>query len=134
MPDSPVLTPVAATEPVATDSPRLVSVDALRGFDMFWIMGADSLGHALAHMSGGPVLQVIGTQLDHVAWEGFRFYDLIFPLFVFIVGVSLVFSLTKIIELSGKDAALVRVLRRAVVLYLIGLFYYGGLAGKPTGG
>ena len=86
--------------PSAKLTERLASLDALRGFDMLWIMGGDSIGHALARMEGSNsgVLHTVSTQLDHVAWEGFRFYDLIFPLFVFIVGVSLVFSLTKAIE------------------------------------
>ena len=107
---------------------RLASLDALRGFDMLWIMGGDSIGHALAHMegSGSGLLHTISTQLDHVAWEGFRFYDLIFPLFIFIVGVSLVFSLTKTIEKDGRRAALTRVIRRGLLLWLIGILYYGG--------
>ena len=81
------------TETVA--SGRLVSVDALRGFDMFWIIGASSLVYALDRMSSTPVTKFLAAQLEHADWEGFHFYDLIFPLFVFIVGVSLVFSLTK---------------------------------------
>ena len=109
---------------------RLMSLDALRGFDMLWIMGGDSIGHALdslQHAESG-FLHTVATQLDHVAWEGFRFYDLIFPLFVFIVGVSLVFSLSKIVEREGKAAATRRILRRAALLWFIGIVYYGGWA------
>src|SRR5437868_3514908 len=95
---------------------RVVSLDALRGFDMFWIMGADSMGHALGQLAGGSVLlQAISSQLDHVPWAGFRFYDLIFPLFVFLAGVSLVFSLSKAIEIGGPDAAVARVLPRTLL-------------------
>ena len=78
-------------------SQRLMSVDALRGFDMFWIIGAGSIVYALEQVRFGsieqanPIITFIATQLKHVAWEGFRFYDLIFPLFIFIVGVSTVF-------------------------------------------
>jgi predicted acyltransferase len=110
---------------------RLASVDALRGFDMFWIIGADALFYALNKMAGGEgfsFIRLIATQLDHVAWEGFRFYDLIFPLFVFIVGVSIVFSLSKRTAEQGKAAATAQIFRRFVVLYLLGLFAYGGIA------
>src|SRR5688500_6835055 len=90
---------VAVTPITQADSRgRIASVDALRGFDMFWIIGADALFYALNKLAGGDGRSIIGffaTQLDHVAWEGFRFYDLIFPMVVFIVGVSIVFSLTK---------------------------------------
>ena len=69
-----------------------MSVDALRGFDMFWIIGADSLVAALNRISRTGPTNFLAGQLEHAEWEGFHFYDLIFPLFVFIVGVSLVFS------------------------------------------
>lgn len=109
-------------------APRLMSLDALRGFDMLWIMGGDSIGHALAQIAPVGVVGLLSTQLNHVAWEGFRCYDLIFPLFVFMVGVSLVFSLTKLQEREGRSAAVRRVIRRTVILYLLGIFYYGGWA------
>lgn len=106
---------------------RLMSVDALRGFDMFWIIGADSLVESLHRMSQTRPTQFLADQLEHVEWEGFHFYDLIFPLFVFIVGVSLVFSLTKTIASAGRAEALKRVFRRGILLFLVGLFYSGGL-------
>src|SRR5688572_6672487 len=111
---------------------RIASVDALRGFDMFWIIGADALFYALNKLAGGDGKSLIGfvaTQLDHVQWEGFRFYDLIFPLFVFIVGVSIVFSLSKRTAEQGRAAATAQILRRALILYLFGLFTYDGISG-----
>jgi len=107
-------------------SQRLMSVDALRGFDMFWIIGADSLVYALNRMSQTRPTTVLADQLEHAEWRGFHFYDLIFPLFVFIVGVSLVFSLTKTIERAGRADALKRVFRRGILLFAIGIFYSGG--------
>jgi len=106
-------------------SSRLVSLDALRGFDMFWILGGDSLAYALGKISDAPWARVLSEQLDHVAWEGFHFYDLVFPLFVFLMGVSTVFSLGKHQE-SSRQAAYGRLLRRSLMLYALGLFYYGG--------
>lgn len=111
-------------------SQRLMSVDALRGFDMFWIIGADSLVSALYQMSQNAPTRFLAGQLEHAAWEGFHFYDLIFPLFVFIVGVSLVFSLTKAIERVGRRAALKRVFARSLLLFVAGLFYSGGFTGR----
>ena len=55
-------------------------------------------------MSPSPTTQFLAKQLSHAEWEGFHFYDLIFPLFVFMMGVSTVFSLTKIIQTEGKAA------------------------------
>ncbi len=127
---SPVSGPIAATP----ETRRILSVDALRGFDMFWILGGDALAQALKKMSAGGNSVVssaggfFGDQLDHVEWEGFRFYDLIFPLFVFIVGVSIVFSLTKLVEREGKPAAHKRVLRRFGLLFVLALIYSGGVS------
>jgi predicted acyltransferase len=105
---------------------RLVSLDALRGFDMFWILGADTVIEELGKINHSRAVNVIVKQGDHVPWEGFHFYDLIFPLFVFIVGVSLVFSLSKIIARGGKKAAVKRIIIRFFALYIFGLLYYGG--------
>ena len=117
----------------APESSRLTSLDVLRGFDMFWILGADAfvmalnkLSHACTTGFHSSVIEFFALQLDHAEWEGFRFYDLIFPLFVFIMGVSTVFSLTKIIEREGRAAAMKRVVVRGVLLFAIGLFYSGG--------
>ena len=122
--------PAAAASSPVEPSPagRLVSVDALRGFDMFWIIGAGAVVRALDKLSGNPATRFLSTQLQHVRWEGFRFYDLIFPLFLFIIGVSMVFSLDKAVAQGGRGRALWRVLRRSVLLYVLGVFYYGGLS------
>lgn len=114
-------------------SERLLSLDALRGFVMFWIIGADAIGHALAHLHAGPVVAFFARQLDHVAWEGFRFYDLIFPAFVFLIGVAITFSLGRLVEREGRTGAVRRIFKRALLLYALGLFYYGGIANGPEG-
>jgi predicted acyltransferase len=109
-----------------TGQGRLMSLDALRGFTMFWIIGGDSIGHVLSETKPSGWIALLCQQLDHVGWEGFRFYDLIFPMFVFIVGVSLVFSLTRVDARGGRPAAVRRIVRRTVLLYCLGIFYYGG--------
>jgi predicted acyltransferase len=111
-------------------SRRVISVDALRGFDMFWIIGASSLVFGLNQMThSGPVAS-LARQLEHAEWEGFHALDLIFPLFVFIVGVSMVFSLSRIIGQVGREEALKRIFRRSVLLFLCGVFLSGGLSDR----
>ena len=123
-------TNVAETVP-SSSSQRIVSIDALRGFDMFWIVGGEGFAAAILQFCRQPLRETLQPQLDHAEWEGFRFFDLIFPLFVFLAGMSALLSLSKIVEEKGKAAAYWRVLRRAVLLYLLGIFYYGGFANPP---
>ena len=105
-----------------------MSLDALRGFDMFWILGADALVRAFDRMGDNVVTKFLANQLSHVEWAGFHFYDLIFPLFVFISGVSSVWSLTKEQQQHGRAGACKRVIRRGLLLVLIGILYSGGLS------
>lgn len=117
------------TDAVPAPKPaRLLSLDALRGFDMFWIVGGEEIVHALHQLRPHPVIDFFAYQLTHKPWEGLAFYDLIFPLFVFIVGISIVFSVSRMVAEQGKAAAFQRILRRAVILYLLGIFYYGGFS------
>ncbi len=120
--------PEAPSSPSGASTRRLLSLDALRGFDMFWIVGAEEIVHALHAAAPVGAFVLLKSQFTHKPWEGVAFYDLIFPLFVFIVGVSLVFSLTKIIQQSGKAAACRKVIFRGILLYAIGIIYYGGFS------
>jgi predicted acyltransferase len=122
--------PTASAErpdnPDITPPDRLASIDALRGFDMFWIVGGDQAARALCKWWGTPEAVQLGEQFEHVDWQGFHFYDLIFPLFLFLVGVVLPFSLRK--SMTGahpKSHALQRTARRVVLLFLLGLIYNG---------
>jgi predicted acyltransferase len=105
---------------------RVLAIDALRGFDMFWIIGGDELARALGLWWGTPTALRLADQFEHAAWEGFRFYDLIFPLFLFVVGAVLPFSLGKYhAGPHPKIAALARITRRVGLLFLLGLVYNG---------
>ncbi len=106
-------------------SGRLVSIDALRGFDMFWIIGGGTVLGSLAEIFPQPIFKTIQTQLEHVVWEGFRFEDLIFPLFLFIVGLVLPFSLARRKQEGGSAAVVCHILYRAAVLILIGMILNG---------
>jgi predicted acyltransferase len=107
---------------------RLASLDALRGFDMFWIMGGDLLLRSLPRIYDSPLTRFAAAQMEHCDWAGFHFYDLIFPLFVFISGISIVFSIPSIVVREGKAAAVRRICLRGILLFLLGIFYMGGLA------
>ena len=72
---------------------RLISLDALRGFDMFWIMGGSAFFMRLARATGSEGFINLTMQFHHTQWAGFRFYDLIFPLFMFISGVAIPYSI-----------------------------------------
>ena len=115
--------------PEAPVAARVLSVDALRGFDMFWIIGADQLARSIGKGAAeGSFAQGFAAQLKHVRWEGFVFYDLIFPLFVFLLGMSTVFSLPKYVEQNGKGAAYAHIFRRFILLFLLGAFRDAGLS------
>jgi predicted acyltransferase len=105
-----------------------MSVDALRGFDMFWILGGDYVVRSLPGIHDSTLTRGLTAQMEHCEWAGFHFYDLIFPLFVFIVGVSLVFSVRRMLERAGRGATIRRIVVRSVVLFLLGVFYMGGVS------
>jgi predicted acyltransferase len=110
--------------PAAT--PRLVSLDALRGFDMCWILGLSGLVKKLLDRFQVQGRETITDQFEHVDWAGFHFYDLIFPLFLFIAGVSLALSLPRRLASHGAAATAGRLLVRAAVLFFIGVIFSGG--------
>lgn len=109
-------------------SGRVVSIDALRGFDMFWIIGGDVFFQALCKLIDAPWALMLHDQLEHTAWDGFTFYDLIFPLFLFIVGVSMPFSISKRLQRGDSRKALyIHIVQRTLVLFGLGLVYSGFL-------
>lgn len=110
---------------------RLLSIDTLRGFDMFFITGGASLVSALCIAFGCGDGWLVG-QMKHVEWEGLTHHDTIFPLFLFLSGVSWPFSLAAQ-ERDGRTARQIRfkVLKRGIVLFLFGLSFGGILRFKP---
>ena len=71
---------------------RLMSLDALRGFDMFFITGGAALISAVVNLFGfGDGW--LARQMVHVPWAGLTHHDTIFPLFLFLAGATWLFSL-----------------------------------------
>ncbi|QDU78691.1 hypothetical protein Pla110_03950 [Polystyrenella longa] len=105
---------------------RLVSLDALRGFDMFWIIFGEALVHILHEKFHWGPLEWLHTELQHPEWHGFTFYDLIFPLFMFLAGVSFSYSLNKRRQQGTSNAQLHwQIIKRGLLLVLLGCIYNG---------
>ena len=105
---------------------RLLSLDALRGFDMFWIIGWGTVWHGLANLTDWQVFNWWSVQMTHAEWDGFRFYDMIFPLFLFIAGISFPFSWEKSQQMGiSKKAIYLKIIKRALILVFLGLIFNG---------
>jgi predicted acyltransferase len=105
---------------------RLISLDALRGFDMFWIIGGATIAQLWAKATGWAWLVWFAGQMEHPKWNGFALYDLIFPLFLFMAGVAMPFSFGKRLERGDSKAQLYRhVIVRGLLLVLLGMIYNG---------
>ncbi len=109
-------------------SGRVASLDALRGFSMFWIIGADAIARSMPAVKDTLVTRFLASQFEHRPWAGFTFYDLIFPLFFFVIGAVMPFSLLKRAEKGDRRKHLYfRVIRRSLILILLGLIAGGVL-------
>jgi predicted acyltransferase len=118
----PMTKPTAET-PTGRPSPtaaRLTSLDAFRGFTMFWIVGGTSLVTGLQALGTNPVLRGIEYELQHTPWRGLRFYDCIWPSFMLMVGVSIPFAFASRARTQSHGQLLMHAFTRAVVLFLLG--------------
>lgn len=112
---------------------RLASLDILRGFDLFLLVFFQPVFTALARQLNLPFLNDILYQFDHEVWEGFRFWDLVMPLFLFMTGASMPFSLSKYVGMSGSYWPVYRrILRRVFLLFIFGMIVQGNLLGLDS--
>ena len=107
---------------------RLACIDVLRGFDMFFLVGAGEVLRRLIRGFGSETLDPLYRQLTHVNWEGFVAWDLIMPLFLFTSGLSMPFSFGKLFK-SGYSKAKIyaKVLKRFCILFFLGWIVQGRL-------
>jgi len=113
-------------------SKRLYSLDALRGFDMFWIIGAEELFHVMADIKENSFWSFFSNQFTHPDWHGFAFYDLIFPLFLFLAGVATPYSIgSQLAKGISKKSLALKVIKRGFMLVLLGVIYNNGLQIMP---
>jgi len=110
---------------------RLVSLDAFRGFIMFWIVGGGALMLGLQALGHNPIIDTIVNQLNHTPWEGLRFYDCIWPCFMLMVGVSVPFSYAKRSLTKTRRQMLTHALKRTAVLFLLGSLRESVHLGSP---
>jgi len=105
----------AATPPIPSARPeRLLSLDVFRGFTL--------LSMVLVNSHPGPIYAPIA----HASWHGWTFTDLIFPFFVFIVGVAIPYSFANRLARGETGRQLFwRILRRSVLLFVVGMLLNG---------
>ena len=115
------------------NSIRLASLDILRGFDLFLLVFFQPVFVALARQMNMSFLDSILYQFDHEVWEGFRFWDLVMPLFLFMTGASMPFSLSKYIGTTGSYWPVYRrILKRVFLLFIFGMIVQGNLLGLDS--
>jgi predicted acyltransferase len=111
MTSSDTLPVVERTSSVAKPE-RLLSLDVLRGLTIGFMILVNNNGDE----------QHAYWALKHASWNGFTPTDLVFPTFLFLVGISTVFSTAaRLAKGATKQSILLHTLRRAVVLFLLGL-------------
>jgi predicted acyltransferase len=143
------------TIPTPVVTKRLLSLDALRGFDMFWIISGEGIFHGLGnvvmekhHLLRNPtnwqiasndnlnlteqMIVGISNQLHHSPWNGFTFYDLIFPLFIFIAGLAMPFAFERYFSITdfenqtnAKKKIYFSLIKRTIALILLGMIVNG---------
>lgn len=106
---------------------RLGSLDVLRGFDLFCLVFFQPVLMALARVMDVAWMKPVTTQFEHVAWEGFAFWDIIMPLFMFMAGASMPFAFAKYLNNGGKASLYRRILKRVLLLWIFGMMCQGNL-------
>jgi predicted acyltransferase len=118
------------TRPAVVPGTRVAAIDALRGFDMFWIVGGKELAAATLPLLPLPTDWAAQAthQLEHARWDGFTAWDLIMPLFLFVVGAAMPFSFSRRLELGHSKRDLYRkIFRRTLILFILGMAVQGNL-------
>ena len=106
---------------------RIMSVDALRGFDMLWITGGATIFISLNDAIHNSFTETMAAQMEHVPWQGFHFLDIIMPLFLFVTGVSMPLSFKKRLQKPQRSTLAMHILKRVVILWILGMIAQGNL-------
>ncbi len=109
-------------------SGRVMSIDVLRGFDMFWIIGGHGIVLSIVALLVDPIPDWLGYQMSHPDWIGFSAWDMIMPLFLFIVGAAMPFSFAKRLQRGDSKRQIYRkIVTRSLVLFVLGMVAQGNL-------
>ena len=113
---------------------RLASLDVLRGFDLFLLVFLQPVLWSLLHTMDTPVAQAVLYHFDHEVWNGFRFWDLVMPLFLFMSGASMPFALSRFVRRELPLAQAYRkILRRFCILFVLGMVVQGNILALDAG-
>ena len=110
-------------------SQRLESLDVLRGFDLFLLVGLEMVMHHLGSAVHTPVFHSVMWCFTHVDWEGFSTWDLVMPLFMFMSGITIPFALSRYKDAADKSLVYRRILKRVILLWRFGMMCQGNLLG-----
>tara|TARA_R110002153_G_scaffold4288_3_gene20555 strand:+ start:2760 stop:3866 length:1107 start_codon:yes stop_codon:yes gene_type:complete len=106
-------------------SERLYSLDVFRGVIMFLLIAeAAGFHHHFFELTQGTFLELLALQLHHHPWNGLRFWDLIQPFFMFIVGVAMPFSLRKRLAIGNRKNITKHILKRCFLLFSFGVLLH----------
>ncbi len=106
---------------------RLGSIDVLRGFDLFCLVFFQPVLMAVSQAMDVPWMHTLVTPFEHVEWEGFAFWDIIMPLFMFMAGTSMPFAFAKYTGLRSRKRLYLRIAKRVLLLWLFGMMCQGNL-------
>ena len=110
-------------------SQRLESLDVLRGFDLFLLVGLEMVMHHLDNAVHTPAFHSVMWCFTHVDWEGFSTWDLVMPLFMFMSGITIPFALSRYKDAADKSLVYRRILKRVILLWIFGMMCQGNLLG-----
>lgn len=108
---------------------RLESLDVLRGFDLFMLVGLETAIHQLASAVDTPSFHSFIWCFTHVDWEGFSPWDLVMPLFMFMSGITIPFALSRYKHTNNQTSVYRRILKRVILLWIFGMMCQGNLLG-----
>ena len=113
----------------ANKKERLASLDILRGLDLFFLVGLERVMYPLSSAIDTDGFRAFMWNFTHVDWQGFSPWDLVMPLFLFMSGVSIPFSMSRYKNGADKTKLIYRLLKRVVLLWIFGMMCQGNLLG-----
>lgn len=117
---------------VSASHTRLASLDILRGLDMFLLVFFQPVLMSIGEAADVAWLNDILYHFEHQEWEGFRFWDIIMPLFMFMCGVAMPFSFARYEGPDARKRLYIRILKRVAVLWVLGMVVQGNLLAMDT--
>lgn len=110
---------------LSAPSQRLESLDILRGFDLFCLVGLEALVHALGKAINASWFASVTDAFTHADWIGFSPWDLVMPLFMFMAGVTIPFTRTS--GSGSKGRMWLKIIKRVALLWIFGMMCQGNL-------